>query len=163
MSDIISADDSVPGTNREPALVIVDHGSRRRESNLALEELVEQIRADQPDRIIEPAHMELAEPSIMTAFGRCVARGAERVIVSPFFLLPGRHWDDDIPSLTARAAAKHPHVCYLVAAPLGLHPAMRTILSDRERHCAAVASGRADECELCRGTGRCAWKSSAGA
>jgi sirohydrochlorin ferrochelatase len=34
----------------------------------------------------------LAEPSIRDAFGSCVEQGANRVIVSPFFLLPGRHW-----------------------------------------------------------------------
>lgn len=35
---------------------------------------------------------ELAEPSIGDAFQSCVQQGANRVIVSPFFLSPGRHW-----------------------------------------------------------------------
>lgn len=37
-------------------------------------------------------NQELAEPSIRDAFGLCVQQGANRVIVSPFFLFPGRHW-----------------------------------------------------------------------
>ena len=37
--------------------------------------------------IVEPAHMELAEPSIATAFARCVERGATTVVVFPYFLL----------------------------------------------------------------------------
>jgi len=37
-------------------------------------------------------HQELAEPSIKDAFSLCVQQGAKRVVVSPFFLFPGRHW-----------------------------------------------------------------------
>lgn len=36
---------------------------------------------------------ELAEPSIKDAFSLCVQQGANRVVVSPFFLFPGRHWN----------------------------------------------------------------------
>ena len=53
--------------------------------------------------------MELAEPSIATAYNECVRQGALQIVVHPFFLLPGRHWDRDIPQLAAEAAAEHPH------------------------------------------------------
>ena len=49
--------------------------------------------------IVEPAHMELAEPSIGTAYAKCAERGATRIIVCPFFLGPGKHWTADIPRL----------------------------------------------------------------
>ena len=50
--------------------------------------------------------MELAEPSIAAAYDACARQGATQIIVHPFFLLPGRHWDSDIPRLAAEAAAK---------------------------------------------------------
>lgn len=124
--------------------------------------------------IVELAHMEIAEPSIEVAFGRCVEQGATLVAVSPFFLSPGRHWQEvrptyflcfvsclcplhlpfdsthapayrsvfvlseqDIPTLTAEAAEKHPGVGYFVAAPLGLHPLMTTIVDSRLETCLA--------------------------
>jgi len=105
--------------------------------------------------IVEPAHMELAEPSIATAFGRCVARGAKTVVVFPYFLLPGRHWSNDIPRLSAEAAREHPGVRYLVTAPFGLHPRMADVMRDRIEHCLAHAEGNAETCELCAGTDRC--------
>ncbi|CAN6229665.1 unnamed protein product, partial [Urochloa humidicola] len=43
------------------AVVIVDHGSRRQESNLMLNDFVEMFRARTGYKIIEPAHMELDE------------------------------------------------------------------------------------------------------
>ena len=64
-------------------IIIVDHGSRRAESN----ELLEQVAVEFGKRfavrygIVEPAHMELAEPSIATAYAACVQRGATRIVV----------------------------------------------------------------------------------
>jgi sirohydrochlorin ferrochelatase len=113
------------------AVIIVDHGSRREDSNRMLLEVTRQFQEKGPVRIVEPAHMELEEPSIDTAFRRCVERAAKLVIVSPFFLLPGRHWNEDIPALTAQAAAKHQGVKYLVAAPLGQHPLLLEVLWER--------------------------------
>ncbi|XP_038890886.1 sirohydrochlorin ferrochelatase, chloroplastic isoform X2 [Benincasa hispida] len=103
------------------AVIIVDHGSRRRESNLMLNEFVAMFRDKTGYPIVEPAHMELAEPSIRDSFALCVEQGAKRIIVSPFFLFPGRHWQQDIPSLTAEAAKDHPGISYIITAPLGLH------------------------------------------
>jgi sirohydrochlorin ferrochelatase len=137
-------------------LVVVDHGSRRAASNDMLEVIASMVEDVVDYGIVEPAHMELAEPSIRTAFDRCVARGARMVVVSPYFLLPGKHWDKDIPELTAEAAAHHPGVPYLVTAPLGLHPLMAQVVSSRVAHCLAHVEGRVEECEACAGTGRCA-------
>ncbi|XP_015578171.1 sirohydrochlorin ferrochelatase, chloroplastic isoform X2 [Ricinus communis] len=139
----------------EDGLIIVDHGSRRKESNLMLNEFVNMFRDRTGYPIVEPAHMELAEPSIKDAFGLCVQQGANRVIVSPFFLFPGRHWHQDIPSLTAEAAKEHPGVSYIVTAPLGLHELLVDVLNDRIEHCLSHVAGDADECAACVGTGKC--------
>jgi len=137
-------------------LVIVDHGSRRGESNQMLVDLVNRFRDGATSyAVVEPAHMELAEPTIAQAFDRCVAAGAKRVVVMPYFLLPGRHWDQDIPRLTAEAAAKHAGVEYLVAAPLGLHPLILQVIESRVERCLAHAAGTVGECDVCEGTGRC--------
>lgn|GEM_PF-221989 len=140
----------------EIGLIVVDHGSRRAASNEMLEVMAQMISQAVPYSIVEAAHMELAEPSIQTAFDRCVARGAKMVVVSPYFLLPGRHWDQDIPGLTAEAAERHPDVPFLVAAPLGLHPLMAEVVNSRVEHCLARVAGEVEECEACAGTGRCA-------
>ena len=94
----------------QTGIIIVDHGSRRDESNQMLEEVARlfAVRFREKYAIIEPAHMEIAEPSIASAYARCVQRGAERVVVCPFFLGPGKHWTQDIPHLTAEAAAQFP-------------------------------------------------------
>ncbi|CAN0891492.1 Sirohydrochlorin ferrochelatase, chloroplastic [Linum grandiflorum] len=143
------------GIGEDDGVIIVDHGSRRKESNLMLNEFVTMFKDKTGYPIVEPAHMELAEPSIKDAFGMCVQKGAKRVVVSPFFLFPGRHWHQDIPSLTAEAAKEHPGVSYLITAPLGLHELLVDVVNDRISYCLSHVSGDADECEVCVGTNKC--------
>jgi sirohydrochlorin ferrochelatase len=143
----------VPST----ALIIVDHGSRRGESNDLLIAVAEAYRRHSGWAIVEPAHMELAEPSIATAFGRCVEQGATLVIVFPYFLGPGRHWSEDIPRLAAEAASPYAGrgVRHLVTAPLGLHPLVMQVIDARVKHCLERVAGRADACDVCAPGGGC--------
>jgi len=136
-------------------IILVDHGSRRDESNVMLPDVVREFQAASGFAIVEPAHMELAEPSIDTAFARCVDRGASTIVVFPYFLLPGRHWYEDIPRLAAAAAQRHAGVRYLVTAPFGLHPLMSEIMRQRIEHCLSHTQGHVEACELCAGTDRC--------
>jgi sirohydrochlorin ferrochelatase len=155
MPEMNHADFLLSSDRRDLGVILVDHGSRRDESNALLIEVVQHFAAATGLPIVEPAHMELAEPSIATAFGRCVSLGATTVVIFPYFLLPGRHWHDDIPSLAAAAARQHPGIRYLVTAPFGLHPLMAEVMRDRIEHCLQHGEGRAEECELCAGTDRC--------
>uniref|UniRef100_A0A0D9VF30 Uncharacterized protein n=1 Tax=Leersia perrieri TaxID=77586 RepID=A0A0D9VF30_9ORYZ len=136
-------------------VIIVDHGSRRQESNLMLNDFVAMFRARTGYKIVEPAHMELAEPTIKDAFGKCVQQGASRVIVSPYFLSPGRHWKQDIPALAAEASKEHSDIPFIVTAPLGLHELMVDIMNDRIKYCLRHVVGDVDECRVCAGTGKC--------
>lgn len=141
--------------DRQLGVILVDHGSRREESNALLLDVVHDFATSSGYAIVEPAHMELAEPSIATAFARCVERGAKTVVVFPYFLLPGRHWNEDIPRLAGAAAAKHPGIRFLVTAPFGMHPLMASVMNQRITHCLSHTQGEADACELCAGTDRC--------
>lgn len=140
---------------KDDGIVIVDHGSRRAQSNSMLHEFVEMFKQKTGYVNVEPAHMELASPTIKEAFDECVCRGASRVIIMPYFLFPGRHWDKDIPALAAEAAKEHLHVSYIVTAPIGLHALMVDVVQDRINYCLSQVAGRASECEMCEGTGRC--------
>jgi len=152
----MSANDlNLPVDVQQLGVILVDHGSRRDESNELLIEVVRQFAAATGLPIVEPAHMELAEPSVATAFARCVERGARTIVVFPYFLLPGRHWEQDIPRLAAEAAQNHPGVEYLVTAPFGLHPLMNQVICERIAQCLSHTQGEADDCELCAGTDHC--------
>jgi sirohydrochlorin ferrochelatase len=105
------------------ALIIVDHGSKLNEANEMLIDIAERIKKKNNSEfeIITYSHMELAEPTISQAFDDCVSKGADHIVVHPYFLAPGRHSTQDIPRMVKEAAAKHPGVSYKVTEPLGIH------------------------------------------
>lgn len=139
-----------PPTETVTGIVIVDHGSRRGASNDMLLEAAAAFKASAGYRIVEPAHMEIAQPDIATAYERCVAQGATRIVVFPYFLSPGKHWKHDIPALVEAAAAAHPHTSWLVTAPFGLHPGMQQIIADRIEACLQAARSDAPvNCDVC--------------
>ena len=117
-SELIQSIDSFNLDPAELGIVVVDHGSRVQRSNDLLNDVVAVFKEECGLPIVEPAHMELAEPSIKTAMDRCVEQGAKTVVVHPYFLLPGRHWQKDIPRLSAEAASSHPSIRHIVTAPL---------------------------------------------
>ena len=94
--------------------------------------------------------MEIAEPSIATAYGRCAERGARRIVVCPFFLGPGKHWTTDIPRLTAEAARQFPQTRYHVTMPLGIDDLILDLLDKRATACTENDLS----CDQCRGTMR---------
>lgn len=104
---------------RDVGVILVDHGSRFAPANELLHDMAALFEQVSGAAIVEPAHMELATPTIDDAFARCVSRGARLIVVHPYFLSPGRHGTDDIPRMTAAAAARFPGVDYRVTAPLG--------------------------------------------
>lgn len=115
----------------KPAIVLVDHGSRRPEANAVLEAIAALVRTAAPERSVRVAHMELAPPSLAEAIAACAAEGAREVTVHPCFLAPGSHSRTDIPRLAAEAAASHPGLRVRVAEPLGADPRLAALVLHR--------------------------------
>lgn len=114
-----------------PAILLVDHGSRRADANAQLEALAERLRARQPGRIVRVAHLEIAEPTIAQGIAACVEAGARQIVVHPYMLSPGRHSREDIPAAAAAAAREHPGVDVRVSEPLGLHDKLLDVVLER--------------------------------
>lgn len=107
----------------EPSLgiMIVGHGSRREEANADVREVARLIGLHGGYELIEAAFLEIASPNIDEAYSRLVTRGANEIIVHPYFLSPGRHTRGDIPVEVAAAAQKHPDIKYCITEPLAAH------------------------------------------
>jgi sirohydrochlorin ferrochelatase len=122
------------------ALLLIDHGSRREEANAVLVQVAEFIRRQSEYSVVHYAHMEIAEPTIAQGFDACVADLAEEVIVHPYFLARGDHFNDTVPRLVAEAAVKHPGVRWTITEPLGLHHKLCEVVLERVAAAIAHAS-----------------------
>jgi sirohydrochlorin ferrochelatase len=129
---------------RRRAILLIDHGSRRPQANALLDEVAAIVRQRLgAESIVEPAHMEIAEPTIAQGFSRCVEQGATTIVVHPFMLAPGRHVTEDLPRLIADAAGAHNGVEFAMADPLGSHAGVVDAVIERCE--AALPIGEPDE------------------
>lgn len=114
------------------AIIVVDHGSRKREANDMMKCVANLIQTMAGrDVIVKFAHMELAEPGVDEAFSQCVAEGAREVVVFPYMLSPGKHSTGDIPRMVAKAAASHPGTSYSVTEAFGVHEKLAEVVLER--------------------------------
>lgn len=113
------------------AILLVDHGSRRREANAVLDEVAALLRRRLPHDIVRVAHLGLAPPSVPEGIEACLAEGATEIVVHPYFLAPGEHAADGVPARVAEIAKRHPGVSIRVSAPLGVHPALLDVILAR--------------------------------
>jgi len=115
-------------------ILIVDHGSRKREANDMLRCMANLIQTMAgTDVVVRYAHMELADPDIAAGFTSCVQGGASEVIVFPYMLSPGRHSTSDIPRMVADAAKNFPDVTFAVTPAFGVHEKLAEIVLARGR------------------------------
>ena len=113
-------------------ILIVDHGSQKREANEMLGSVADLIqRMAGPEVVVRYAHMELAQPDIGAGFSSCVQAGATDVTVFPYMLSPGRHSTADIPPMVANVAKTFPNVSFTVTPAFGLHEKLAEVVLER--------------------------------
>ncbi len=123
------------------AVLVIAHGSRQEAANRDLAELVARLsaRADYP--IVEGCFLELAEPDLPAGGDRCVARGAHRVLMVPYFLSAGVHLERDLTAARDELKRRHANVEFHLGSPLGPHPLLDELVATRIRELDASLPG----------------------
>jgi sirohydrochlorin ferrochelatase len=122
-----------PDRQEPVAVLLIAHGSRQSAANDDLVDLAARFagRGDYP--IVEACFLELAEPDIATGGDRCVARGAARVLMVPYFLAAGVHLIRDLADARDALRRRHPGVEFRLGPALGPHPLLDALVSQRIR------------------------------
>ncbi len=119
-----------PNSDRT-AVLLIAHGSREPSANDDLLELASRLAASAAYPIIEACFLELTTPDIPAGGERCVARGATRVLLVPYFLSAGVHLRRDLTAARDELSRRHPHVEFRLGAPLGPHPLLDQLVETR--------------------------------
>ena len=80
------------------AVLLIGHGSRIAGANEALRVIAGLIRQHGTCEIVEVAFLERHETNIQQGIDACVAQGAERILLYPYFLFAGAHVVEDLPA-----------------------------------------------------------------
>ena len=113
------------------SVMLIAHGSRVGAANAELVEIAELLRASTTYTNVEVAYLELASPSLPEAAQLCVDNGACQVFMMPYFLSAGSHVTRDLEAFRQQFSEQFADVEWILCQPLGVHPQMITIISDR--------------------------------
>ncbi|MBY0230304.1 MAG: sirohydrochlorin cobaltochelatase [Gemmataceae bacterium] len=114
------------------AILLIAHGSRLAEANDDLRRVAEMLR-ERGHPLVVAAYLELAEPGMVEGGRECVARGATRVAMAPWFLSAGTHVRRDLSAARDALAREFPAVAFVLAEPLGTHGKMVDVVEERVR------------------------------
>jgi sirohydrochlorin ferrochelatase len=107
------------------------HGSRIPEANNAVNEIAAMVKQFAGYNIVEVSFRENHSPNIQEGIDACVAQGAERVLLVPYFLYLGAHVLEDLPKELEEARRRHPHVEMAMGKHLGVHKRLAKLVIDR--------------------------------
>ena len=116
--------------------VVFAHGSRIDAANEAVRAVsagMAETLAASGDAIIETAFLELGTPDLPAAVERLMERGADRVVVIPYFLTLGRHVERDLPAIVREISERHNGIPIDITPPLDGHPALLEVMLERAR------------------------------
>ncbi|GAB4277347.1 MAG: CbiX/SirB N-terminal domain-containing protein [Deferrisomatales bacterium] len=115
----------------QTAVVLLGHGSRVEDANRGLRAVARSVAAQLGVETVEAAFLQFATPTLEEAASACVAAGARRVAVVPFFLFSGAHVLEDIPAALARLRRRFPDVEFRLSPVLGGHPKLAEAAAER--------------------------------
>ena len=113
------------------AVLIMAHGSRVAEANDAAREIAAMVQEMTGFEIVEVSFRELHEPNIQQGIDTCVARGANKILLVPYFLFMGAHVQHDLPEEIEAAQKRHPGLEMVMGPHLGVHHKLAEIVSER--------------------------------
>lgn len=112
------------------AVIILGHGSRHGGAGDPMAALADAVRPAGGRFLVAHAFLQYAPPTLAEAAASCVAQGAERIVVVPYFVLPGAHVARDIPEEVEALKKSYPGVRFAVTAHVGAHPLMAKIVEE---------------------------------
>lgn len=116
-----------------PALIALAHGSRDPRSARTITALTELAACMRPDLRIEPAFLELAEPSLEQVVDRLVADGFDEIVVVPLLLTEAYHATVDVPAAIESVSARHTGLLVRGTHILGIESVFLNVLDKRLR------------------------------
>jgi sirohydrochlorin cobaltochelatase len=112
------------------ALLVVGHGTRDPEGVAGFTELVGLV-ADRVDVPVAGGFIELSAPPLGETVADLVQKGQRDLGVVPLMLAAAGHAKGDIPGALQRETERHPGLHYRYGRPLGPHPTLLDLMTER--------------------------------
>lgn len=112
------------------ALILFSHGSLLCGAGETLKEHARSLLARGEFSAVEVGFMNYSQPTFEEAVEKCLRAGCDRIIVTPYFLVPGKFVGVDLPRRLSAAKLAHPEVQFVAAEPFGYDSLLADSLLD---------------------------------
>jgi sirohydrochlorin ferrochelatase len=112
-------------------VVVFAHGSSVESANEAVRIVARIISEDPGFPLVATSFLEGGKPDLHDAVEELLSKGADRILVVPYFLTVGLHLKRDLPDLIEKIQAVRKDLPIQVTPPLDGHPKLGSILRDR--------------------------------
>ncbi|MDI6782322.1 MAG: precorrin-8X methylmutase [bacterium] len=113
------------------AILLLGHGSRLTEANKALKQMAQMIMEIGDIPLVEIAFLQFEKPDFFDGISACIAKGAGKIIIHPYFLYKGRHFEEDIAEMIGEAQRMYPEIEFAITEPLGVHENIVRVVLER--------------------------------
>ncbi|CCW35126.1 sirohydrochlorin chelatase [Chthonomonas calidirosea] len=101
------------------AILLFAHGSLLCGAGEALQAHAERLRTKGLAAKVEVGYLNYSEPLFGEVVARLAQEGVRRILVLPYFLVPGKFVKTDIPKALEEVKARYPEMEFVVAEPIG--------------------------------------------
>jgi sirohydrochlorin cobaltochelatase len=144
----------------KPAVILFSHGSLLCGAGEQLAAHAQRLQSTREYSCVEIGYLNYSSPTFAVAVEKCVAAGAQEILIAPYFLVPGYFVNSGLPRVLEPAQQRFPTIQFRVAPVLGDHPllehavancAKRAVTSEHWReilHSAPQFCESDDDCPL---------------
>ena len=112
-------------------MIVLGHGSRRREVGEVFTAMVDRVARQVPGAPVLPAFFSLGEPTLEDQVRELVGRGCTRIVVMQYFLYNGVHIEKDIPEMIEGLRRDFPQLEFTLQPTLEDDPALERLIVER--------------------------------
>jgi sirohydrochlorin cobaltochelatase len=112
-------------------MIVLGHGSRRREVGEAFTAMVGRVARQVPGSTVLPAFFSLGEPTLADQVRELAGQGCGRIVIMQYFLYNGVHIEQDIPAMVEELQKEYPGLRFVVQPTLQDDPAMERLVAER--------------------------------
>ena len=112
-------------------ILILAHGSKRQETEVILNSLIEKVKVKTGEEHVYPAFLQFSELNLEKGIKNLVEKGASCIKIMPMFIFDGVHVTQDIPNELKEIIAKYPQVKIKISGHIGDDDKLADIIVDR--------------------------------
>lgn len=113
------------------AMVILAHGSKREDTKIVLNTLIEKVKQKTGWTKVLPAYLQLCEPGLETVIEQLASENVNDITIMPLFLFNGEHVTKDIPEMLDGLRNKYPLMRMTLKKYVGTDDRIADIIIDR--------------------------------